>query len=202
MVLAVLTEACGGGDKAPVTASSTSEPLAASAGDSLLIPSLEIDAKLTLTQVPQGVLPAPDSPYDVALYDFGADSQAIGGIPGDGGNVVIGGRNLATAGCIGAEPPCGGVFRLLRTIDAGAPIDVIWQGKTYHYQAVALCSLPAAAFGNGLFRRGDEEQLTLLTGAGFWDERTGFSHVLIVVARPAPRTATESCPPGTTDGRP
>jgi hypothetical protein len=201
--LLLLVAACSAGDKTPAKPEATTAPLAARAGDSLLIPSLEITATLTLKQVATGAaLPAPDSPYDVALYDFAADSPAIGGSPGDGGNVVIGGRNLATDGCVGAEPPCGGVFRQLRTIEPGATIDVVWQGETYHYQAVAVCSLPATEFNNGLFTRGDEEQLTLLTGAGYWDERTGFSHVLIVVGRPAPRTAAESCPPGTREGRP
>jgi hypothetical protein len=201
LLAALVLAGCSGGDKGPAP-TETVEPLTASAGDSLRIPSLEIDAMLTLKQVTQGVLPAPDSPYDVALYDFAAGSSGIGGTPGDGGTVVMGGRNLAVDGCLGAQPPCDGVFRRLRTIEPGAAVDVVWQSETYHYQAVAVCNVPASAFDDGLFQHGAEEQLTLLTGAGSWDERSGFSHVLIVVARPAPRTTTESCPAGTRTGRP
>jgi len=202
LAVTVLIAACGGDDGAS-SVETASAPLVASPGDSISIPSLEIDALLTLKQVDAGSsLPAPRSPYDVALYDFAAGSQDVGGIPGDGGNVVLGGRNLALEGCIDAQPPCNGVFRRLRMIELGAALDVVWQGETYHYQAVAVCGLLASRFGDWLLRRGDEEQLTLLTGAGSWGERSGFSHVLVVIARPAPRTATESCPAGTVQSLP
>ena len=201
--------ACGGDDKAPAptpiatTAAGGAQPQASSSDGAIFIPSIEVGAPLTVKVLVAGQpLPSPDGPNDVAIYDFGSDAPGLGGVPGEGGNVVLSGLNLAVEGCIRGEPPCDAVFRRLRTVDAGSNIDLLWQAETYRYQVVAMCSVPTANFGDGIYRRTTEEQLTLLTGAGNWRSDSGWSHVLIVIAKPAPRTALEPCPEGTRTGRP
>lgn len=200
--------ACGGDDAepatpTPTTAAGAAQPLPSGSDGAIFIPAIDVGAPLTLKSLTAGeALPSPDGPDDVAIYDFGADLPGLGGAPGQGGNVVLSGLNLAVEGCIGGEPPCDAVFRRLRQVDPGSDINVQWRGETYRYQVVAICSVATAAFGDGVYRRTTEEQLTLLTGAGDWRSDRGWSHVLIVIAKPAPRTALEPCPEGTAEGRP
>jgi hypothetical protein len=198
----LLLVACGGDDATPApTATSdagAAQPQATGSDGAIFIPSIGVGAPLTLKRlVPGEALPSPDGADDVAIYDFGADLPGLGGTPGEGGNVVLSGLNLAVEGCIGGEPPCNAIFRDLRRVAPGSDVELQWQGETYRYQVVSLCSVPAVAFGDGLYRRTAEEQLTLLTGAGNWSSESGWSHVLIVIAKPAPRTALEPCPAGT-----
>jgi len=196
--LAVLLVACGGDDG--VEPSATRDGAAAgsaltSAPDSISIPSIDIDATLTRKQlVPGEPPPSPDGPYDVAIYEAGPELADLGGSPGEGGNVVLAGESVALQGCVGAEPPCNAVFVSLRRIEPGAAVDLFWQGETFNYQVVARCFVATADFDEALYRRTAEEQLTLITGTGSWDNVRGWSHVLIIIAKPAPRTALESCP--------
>ncbi len=61
-------------------------------GDRLIVPSIGIDAPFTYRQVPaSGQMPNPDGPEDVAYYDFG-QWPGLGGLPGQGGNVVLAGH--------------------------------------------------------------------------------------------------------------
>jgi hypothetical protein len=196
--LAVLLAACGGDEEdaaATATPDAAGGAPAGSGVDSIRIPSLNVDAPLTPKQlVPGEPPPSPDGPYDVAIYEAGAELADLGGSPGEGGNVVLAGESVALQGCVGAEPPCNAVFVSLRRIDPGAAVDLFWQGKTFNYQVVARCFVATADFDEALYRRTAEEQLTLITGTGSWDNVRGWSHVLIIIAKPAPRTALESCP--------
>jgi sortase (surface protein transpeptidase) len=204
LVLAVWLAACSGGDDAP-TAAPTPRPTTAAVGGTISIPSLEINAPLTPKALVEGVaLPSPDGAKDVALYDFGRArgvSGPLGGAPGEGGNVVMSGRSISDVGCAPAEPPCSGVFGALSAIALGDRIDVNWRGGDYRYQVVSVCNVASARFGEGLYSRTAQEQLTLLTGAGALGPG-GFTHVLVVIARRAPVTAAEPCPAGTNDGPP
>ena len=105
------------------------------------------------------------------------------------------GRSVSDVGCTSAQPPCNGVFVRLRFIAPGERIDVNWRGSTHRYQVVSVCGVPVAQFSDNVYRRTAEEQLTLLTGVG--DLEAGFSIVLVIVAKPAPVTASEPCPAGT-----
>jgi hypothetical protein len=198
---ALLLAACGGDNDAVPTVTpdaGAAQPQATGSDGAIFIPSIGVGAPLTLKRlVPGEALPSPDGADDVAIYDFGSELVGLGGAPGQGGNVVLSGLNLAVEGCIGGEPPCNAVFRDLRRVAPGSAVELLWQGETYRYQVVAMCSVLAVAFGDGLYRRTAEEQLTLLTGAGNWSSESGWSHVLIVIAKPAPRTALEPCPAGT-----
>jgi hypothetical protein len=204
LLLAALFIACSGGDDDEPTP--TAPPQAAvrsSAPDSIRIPEIAVNARVTLKRLVAGEpLPSPDSPRDVALYEFGADLPNLGGAPGQGGNVVVAGENAAFSGCPGGPPPCLAVFGQLDNLRLGAAIDLTWQGEVYHYQLVALCNVRTREFSDGLYGRTAEEQMTLLTGAGAWTSETGWSHVLIGIAKPAPRTAIEPCPEGTSEGAP
>jgi hypothetical protein len=173
------------------------QPVESGMDGSLFIPALNVGAPVSLKQLVVGeALPSPDGPMDVAMYDFGAGLPDLGGSPGQGGNVVLSGEALALTGCI-AQPPCNGVFAGLHRVPPGSDVNLFWQGETYHYQIVALCYVATNQFSDDLYLRTPEEQLTILTGAGQWSSETGWSHVLIAIAKPAPRTATEPCPEGT-----
>ena len=194
--------ACGGSNDEPPPTATPDETIEATSEanepDSISIPVIDVDAPLTPRQLADDSgLPSPEGPYDVAIYDFGSGRSDLGGAPGQGGNVVLGGQNLALQGCVGADPPCDGVFRSLRQLSGGEALDLAWQGNAYRYQVVAMCVVPTAAFDDSLYTRTAQEQVTLLTGAGAWDNQRGWSHVLVVIAKPAPRTAIEPCPEGT-----
>jgi LPXTG-site transpeptidase (sortase) family protein len=62
-------------------------------GDRLLIPSIGVDAPFTYKTVPypNGQMPNPNGPSDVAYYDF-SSWAGMGGVPGLGGNVVLAGH--------------------------------------------------------------------------------------------------------------
>jgi len=61
-------------------------------GDHLLIPSIGVDAPLSLKVVgTDGQMPNPTGPEDVAYYDFSAWPN-FGGTPGKGGNIVLAGH--------------------------------------------------------------------------------------------------------------
>jgi LPXTG-site transpeptidase (sortase) family protein len=198
IVSCLLVVACGGDDEEAAPTATVAADGETSATDTISIPSIVVDAPLTPRRLIEGEpLPSPDGPYDVAMYDFGAGRTDLGGAPGQGGNVVLSGQNLALAGCIGAQPPCDAVFRSLRQVEGGAAVDLAWKGDVYDYQVVSVCTVPTADFDDDLYRRTPEEQLTLLTGAGDWNSTRGWSQVLVVIAKPAPRTAVEPCPEGT-----
>ena len=146
----LLLVACiGGGDPEP-TPTPTPPPGAAQPEldgfeGALFIPSLEVGAPVALKPWVRGeALPSPDGANDVAMYDFG-DEARLGGLPGQGGNIVLSGRSLALAGCGPAEPPCNGVFTALFRVAPGAEIDLLWRGETFRHQVVALCNVPASA---------------------------------------------------------
>jgi hypothetical protein len=191
---ALLLTGCSGNDDDEAPRPSAT-PVAAGR-DSIVIPSLDIDAPLASKAFQVGVpLPSPDGPDDVVLYDFG-NQPGLGGAPGAGGNAVMSGRSVSDVGCVRAEPPCNGVFVSLRRIALGDEIEVKWHGVRYLYQVVSLCGVQTSQFTDAVYRRSAEEQLTLLTGVGTLSS-SGFSIVLVVIARPAPVTAAEQCPPGT-----
>jgi len=205
LVTTIFIAACGGGDKNAAPTSTPDEasagPRTTSAADSIVISNVAIDAPLTVEPLTVGeALPSPQGNDDVALYDFSA-VPGLGGLPGSGGNVVLSGRSISDTGC-GAQPaPCPAAFGPLLKVAAGDPVVINWQGQEYTYQVVSVCNVAVAEFGDGLYRRTAEEQVTMMTGAGLLGP-AGFSHVLIVIAKPAPRTALESCPEGTLEGVP
>ena len=200
----LLVVACGGGKDETPTATPSDAPVgtqSTASPDSIVIPSLGVDAPLTLETLTIGqALPSPNGNDDVALYDFSAIA-GLGGLPGRGGNIVLSGRSISDAGCGSLPAPCPAVFALLFKAAAGDPVTINWQGSKYDYQIVSVCNVAVTDFGDTLYHTTTNEQVTMLTGAGSLSE-TGFSSVLIVIAKPAPRTAIEPCPAGTSEGAP
>ncbi len=206
LLTVILIVACGGDDdgvERTATADDGTAGAQAISPGRIYIPSIDVEARLTSRQlVVWEPLPSPEGTRDVAIYDFGSERSDLGGTPGEGGNVVLSGHSLGIVGCEPAEPPCNAVFSGLRRVAAGSAVDLNLQGRLLQYQVVAMCNLPTLQFNDELYRRTTEEQSTLLTGAGNWNSEVGWSHVLIVIAKPAPRTAFEACPQGTFTGRP
>lgn len=61
-------------------------------GSRLRIPTIGVDAPFTYKMVPpDGQMPNPNGPEDVAYYDF-AQHPGLGGLPAAGGNVVVAGH--------------------------------------------------------------------------------------------------------------
>jgi LPXTG-site transpeptidase (sortase) family protein len=62
-------------------------------GDRLIIPKIGVDAPFSYKMVPfpNGQMPNPNGPEDVAYYDF-VNWEGMGGVPGLGGNVVVAGH--------------------------------------------------------------------------------------------------------------
>lgn len=61
-------------------------------GDRLLIPKIGVDAPFTYKVVgPDGQMPNPTGPNDIAYYDF-SQWPGLGGLPNAGGNVVMAGH--------------------------------------------------------------------------------------------------------------
>jgi sortase (surface protein transpeptidase) len=202
LFILALVAACGGGDenKAPTATPNDAGagPQSTFAAHSIVIPSIGVDAPLTPETLTVGqALPSPNGNDDVALYDFSA-IPGLGGLPGRGGNIVLSGRSISDVGCGSLPAPCPAVFVLLFKVAAGDPVTINWQGQEYDYQVVAVCNVAVADFGDTLYHTTTNEQVTMLTGAGSLSE-TGFSSVLIVIAKPSPRTAIEPCPAGTSE---
>jgi sortase (surface protein transpeptidase) len=203
--LLALVAACGGGGKNAAPAATPNDagagPQGTSAVDSIVIPNAGVDAPLTLETLTVGqALPSPNGNNDVALYDFSA-IPGLGGLPGRGGNIVLSGRSISDIDCGSQVAPCPAVFALLLKVAAGDSVTINWQGHEYNYQVVSVCNVAVADFGDTLYHTTTEEQLTILTGAGSLSE-TGFSSVLIVIAKLSLRTAMEPCPAGTSAGAP
>jgi hypothetical protein len=196
VLLVPLLAACFGGDDdvAPTATAPAGAvvPLQDGVDGALFIHSIGISAPIRLAPVAQGEPPPSPQPDDVVLYDFGAEQPNLGGMPGEGGNVVLAGHNVTLVGC-DDDPPCNGAFRVLRRVPPGADVDLLWEGETYRYQVVSRCVIPTAEFDDSAYLRTPQEQLTLLTGAVQWDSDKGWSHVLVVIAKPAPQTSVEPC---------
>lgn len=63
-------------------------------GERIMIPKIGVDAPFSFKTVPYpgGKMPNPNGPTDVAFYDFSLWGDALGGLPGKGGNVVVAGH--------------------------------------------------------------------------------------------------------------
>jgi LPXTG-site transpeptidase (sortase) family protein len=139
-------------------------------GDRLIITKFGVDAPLTLKKVgTDGQMPDPETPDDVAYYDF-TDWPGLGGGPGKGGNSVFAGhvdsgRKACKNGSV--RPPCQAVFWDVNTLRTGDEIEVRVNGESFKYSVRANQAVPAATGPwEQIVSSTAEETITLITCGG------------------------------------
>ena len=147
------------------TATTTPTPLAEV--ERLIIPAINVDAPvIARTVADNGLMPSPDGPEDVILYDFSA-LPGLGGSPGGGGNAVF-------AGHVDYYDYGPAVFSDLHDIKDGDQITVrLRDGTQLEYTARSNRIVdPAATRFNDIVAATPEESLTVITCAGDFDPET------------------------------
>jgi len=141
------------------------------AGDRLIIPKIGVDAPFTYKLVgPDGQMPNPNGPGDVAYYDF-AQWPGLGGLPNAGGNVILAGH----VDYINVGPA------VFWDVDALAPGDIIqvrMQDGTLVEYAVEFNKWvdPGNSNWEAIVAGTGDESITLITctgefSAGHYDKR-------------------------------
>jgi len=147
------------------TAATSPTPLAEV--ERLIIPAIKVDAPVTAKTVDSdGLMPPPDGPQDVVVYDFSA-LPGLGGSPGAGGNVIL-------AGHVDYHDYGPAVLWDLRDVKDGDQITVrLGDGTEYEYIARSNRVVdPAAISFNDIVAATPEESLTVITCAGDFDPGT------------------------------
>jgi len=160
----------------PSTAVTPATGAAPATGDRLRISKIGVDAPLSAKLVGRdGQMPNPDTPDDVAWYDF-SQWPGLGGAPGDGGNSVFSGhvdsgRLPCSNGTV--PPPCRAVFWDLRRLEKGDEIIVLVGGRTFRYNVESNLVVNAAtASWDDIVAATGVPSLTLITCAGNFDSNS------------------------------
>jgi LPXTG-site transpeptidase (sortase) family protein len=146
--------------------------------DRLVIKAFNIDAPLTYRKVPpNGVMPNPDGPDDIAYYDF-SDFENLGGAPGKGGNSVFAGHvDSGSKACKNGTvpPPCAAVLWDLNDIKVGDVIEVQVSGETFQYKVTSNQPV-SASLNDGTWDRivtsTATESITIITCGGDFNRQT------------------------------
>lgn len=147
-----------------------------SQGDRIIIGKFGVDASLTYRAVgPDGQMPNPDGPDDVAYYDFSA-WPGLGGGPGKGGNAVFAGHvDSGQKACKNGsvKPPCEAVFWDISRLRVGDEIEVRVSAESFRYR-VATNQPVNAATGpwDQIVSATAEETITLITCGGDFNRET------------------------------
>jgi LPXTG-site transpeptidase (sortase) family protein len=155
-------------------------------GDRLVIAKFGIDAPLSYKVVgPDGVMPNPNGPDDVAFYDF-SGFEGLGGFPGQGGNVVFSGHvDSGRVACRNGTvpPPCQAVFWDISNMRVGDEVEVIVSGVSHRYRVTSNQALHAVNTDwSKVVASTREESITLITCGGDFNRTTGeYSHRQVVV---------------------
>ena len=130
-------------------------------GERLVIPRIGVDAPFTVRTVgPDGQMPNPSGPWDVAWYDF-SQWPGLGGLPNAGGNVILAGH----VDYINVGPA---VFWDIDTLVPGDIIQLRMQDGTVIEYAVEFNKWVDAATGNwdAILAGTGDESITLITCVG------------------------------------
>jgi sortase (surface protein transpeptidase) len=141
------------------------------------IPRIGVDAPLGVRAVPGSLqLPSPVGPADVVLYDFGASSDAWGGMPGSGGNAIFSGHVDYSYRLPYAEANYHGkgVFYDLRILAPGDEIAIVLDGRTTTYAVQWKRVVPAYGeqWGELLTSNVGGDAITLITCDGDFNAAT------------------------------
>jgi len=154
---------------------SQAENLQAIAGQ-FVIPRFNVNAPLTYRAVgPDGIMPNPEGPDDVAYYDFSA-WPGKGGRPGAGNTLLAGHVDSGHEPCDnGTEPPpCTAVLWELNNLNVGDEIHLVVDGTLYKY---AVTSNEPVHATNGpwdqIVSSTTAPTLTIITCGGDFNRETG-----------------------------
>jgi LPXTG-site transpeptidase (sortase) family protein len=162
-----------GADGTETPASPTPDaPTPGAPGDRVVIQSIGVDAPISYkTVAPDGTMPNPDGPDDIAFYDF-ANWPGLGGAPGHGNLVLAGHVDWGAQHGVGCKnntvpAPCQAVLWNLNKLKTGDQIQVEVGGKTYTYKITGSRSLPANGTDwNQVFASTDQPTITIVTCGG------------------------------------
>jgi LPXTG-site transpeptidase (sortase) family protein len=151
-----------------VSGTNPDAPVPGAEGDRLLIPSIGVDAPLTMSVATAGdngsvKMANPSGPQDVVWYDFSA-FPGYGGRPGVGGNTVLSGH-------VDYHDYGPAVFWDLQKLDPGAEIVIhLRDGTEYHYAVKWNKTVdPGSTVWSDVVAATSQESLTMITCAGTFD---------------------------------
>jgi len=151
-----------------ISGTNPAAPSPGAEGDRLVIPSINVNAALSMRVVTPSAsgatdMPNPNGPNDVVWYDFSA-FPGLGGRPGVGGNTVLSGH-------VDYHDYGPAVFWDLGKLAEGSEIIVqLSDGSSYHYSVQWNRVLdPASTSWNDIVAATPQESLTMITCAGTFD---------------------------------
>jgi LPXTG-site transpeptidase (sortase) family protein len=155
-------------------------------GDRVIISAFGVDAPITYRTVgPDGVMPDPDGPDDIAFYEF-PNHPGLGGVPGFGGNVVLAGHvDSGFKACKNGTvpPPCTAVLWDVHQLKPGDEIQIEYGGKTFVYRVTSNEAVDAdSAPWEQIVASTEEETVTIITCGGDFNRATGSYESRQVVA--------------------
>ena len=145
-------------------------------GDKLLISKFGISAPLTYKVVgPDGQMPNPEGPDDVAYYNFSA-WPGKGGAPGKGGNAVFAGHvDSGAKACKNGSvpPPCQAVLWDLNRLRVGDEIEIVLGGQSFKYTVATNQPVSANnAPWDTIVSATPAESITIITCGGDFNRET------------------------------
>ncbi|HXF50225.1 MAG TPA: class F sortase [Dehalococcoidia bacterium] len=153
------------------------EGRAAETGHRLVIPSIGVDAPVTMRTVPpSGVMGNPNGPWDVTWYDF-SHFPGLGGYPGGGGNAVFAGH----VDYVNVGPA---VFARVATLTPGDVIEVRRADGVvvrYAVESVQRVSPASGDWASILSAEPGRETVTLITCGGTFNPATREYDMRVVV---------------------
>jgi LPXTG-site transpeptidase (sortase) family protein len=163
-------------DLARPTVVANNNPTSVGADDRLVISKFGIEAPLTLKTVGlDGVMPAPNGPDDVVIYDFSA-WPGKGGAPGKGGNIIVSGHvDSGQKACKNGsvQPPCEAVFWDISRLRVGDEVEVKLGSDTHRYRVTSNQPVPAVSpLWDQIVSSTAQESITLITCGGDFNRET------------------------------
>ena len=149
----------------------------ASEGDRFVVAKIGVDAPLSYKVVgPDGLMPNPNGPDDVAYYDF-SGFPGMGGTPGAGGNTIFSGHvDSGRVACKNGtvRPPCEAVLWDLSRLRLGDEIEVRLGGQVYRYRVTSNQPVGAeSADWDRIVSSTAQESITIITCGGDFNRDTG-----------------------------
>ena len=149
---------------------------AVSNSDRFIISKFGVNAPLTYRAVgPDGQMPNPDGPDDIAYYNFSA-WPGKGGAPGKGGNAVFAGHvDSGAKACKNGTvaPPCQAVLWDLNRLRLGDEVEILLGGVSHKYKVTSNQPVPANnAPWDTIVSATPQETITIITCGGDFNRQT------------------------------